>query len=233
MIQYKQVMGTNIMTQAMDTSKGLDGISVGEQCLMRFRDQFFLAEIVDLQSVMVQIRLPMENIPLQGMRAELVLHRAQGLMVYTAEVVGVPKSAGDPVLLKCLPHGKRLTHRSHWRVPGEFAVQLSKSATEDTHWAGVDDISAGGICVHTGVSMLLGDAITVTFRLPDTLSEYVLASRVVYISEEILDEEGRRIVGLQFSPVDESIKQALHNYVHRRIRELYPEDFVSIFVADK
>lgn len=208
-----------------DASKDLfeKHFSEGSRCLVILSGERFLVTILKIADDNIQVTFPTSDFPIEGMHVDLEFHDDTGYTAYESEVVETPREVGDGLVVKRPPSEmSRTSHRSAWRVPADFSVRMKHHVHPRRVEVPVINVSAGGMLLKTEMDVEVGDSIDLQFTLPGELKEDLLLGRVMHVSTPPGIGSNERMVGLLFVSPEVRSREALSNYIWRRLREMDP-----------
>jgi Tfp pilus assembly protein PilZ len=194
----------------------------GARCLIEVLDRRYLSTVLNVAEDRLRLTFPTLDFPIDGMYVILEFHDDDGFTTYETEVISGPHQVGDGLLVKCPPAEYRSRHRSAWRVPGDFSVQLKGHVHPRRHEAPVVNVSTGGLLVKTHADVDLGDNVDLRFSLPKVEEELIMVGHVVHCAAEDKGADHGRLVGMQFVSPDPAHVDQIRAYIRRRLRTLYP-----------
>ncbi len=199
--------------------------AVGAAGMVALRGKRFYCDILEIREEFVRFRFPLGDIPMEGMCASIEFYDDEGYTAYDATVAQISEEDGGSLLLRYSLNPMRQTHRSWWRIPGDFAVQLKHHVHPRAYWAPVNDMSLGGMQVRTGAPLAEGDTLDLIFTLPGGSAPETVLAEVAHVNPGYTDDSGSRDIGLRFLCLDARLRLRLKSYLWQRLQSQHPEDF--------
>ncbi len=214
------------MPENRTASDHKEHFQVGNRCLLAVLDQTYLVGVLHLKDDSVRVSFPLHDFPLEGMLVDLEFHDDVGFTRYEATVIQPARAVGDGLLLTRPAEAPHHRHRRHWRVPGDFEVELKGHVHPRKYILPVLDLSSGGVMVQTNAPFEVGGAVDIRLLLPN-LDKEILPAQVVYTAASEADP-GQTRVGVEFVGPDPVIMREISKHIRRRLRELHPLNLAKI-----
>ncbi|MBI2433039.1 MAG: PilZ domain-containing protein [Candidatus Hydrogenedentes bacterium] len=197
---------------------------IGNRALLVFMGQRFLVTILSSDAEKIRISFPVSDFPIEGMYVTLEFHDETGFASYETEVVEAARQPGDGLALKRPPAMTRTHHRTSWRIPADFSVEMKDHVHPRRTEAPVINLSAGGLLVRSAVAFDAGDNMDLYFRLPGDEQPHAAVGQVVYVNAAPLPKDKAYQVGIKFVGADPVVSRSVSQYIWRRLRELHPHE---------
>lgn len=215
------------MSNEMEADPFGDHFVAGARCLVEVLDRRYLSTVINVTKDRLRLSFPTVDFPVDGMMVTLEFHDDQGYTRCETEVVEGAREVGDGLLVKKPSNEFRSWHRSAWRIPGDFTVQLKGHVHPRRYEAPVINVSIGGVLVKTHAELELGDNVDIKTKLPASTVELTLLGKVVHCVSEEKGADVGRLVGVRFISPEAAQVDEIRSYIRRRVRTLYPASNAS------
>lgn len=157
-----------------------------------------------------------------GMQVALELCSNRGCLVLQTEIIEVPESAVEGILLAIPENVSNIFLRQFWRMPINLPAEVKPHAHPRKIKAMIRNISAGGMFVIIEEPLEVGDVVEVFFSLKDSITGkerlFRLLGSVTHVS--LSGKENQ--VSLKFVGMDPEDEKQINEFVIKTLRASCP-----------
>jgi len=210
------------------TEKAQSPLQVGRECILKAVGRVLVVEIWGIANDTIWISFPTADAILEGTGVELVLQEESGFMSYHARVAVGPKDTSKGIMLERAETATHMKSRRDWRVPVDSPIWIRLKGEDEKFKAQLKDLTPDGSLVMTEANYNAGDLIEMTFQLPESPTQSLIA-QIVY--DDKTKETGVHRFGLRFVEAEREVKESITWFLYEKIQETHPKQLRGLYPA--
>lgn len=202
-----------------------EALQVGNVGLLAIEDHICPVTILSVTDSHIRVTNPKGYIQQLaiGLFVSLELCSQQGCLVIQTEIIEIPSSTDEGILLGLPSVPTNVFLRQFWRVPVNLNAQIKPQAHPRKLNVVVKNISSGGLLLETTEPFEVGETLDISLTLPDPIRNQhktlTLLGSVQHVT--VCDKKVR--LSLKFIGMDPSDQQQINEFVSHILRTTCPQ----------